>query len=116
MIKTSTGMMKRFVFPGLVLAGLAGCASQQQMLDKRQAEAVETAVKRARFEMACPETKGQVLSRTFIEPPFNGAARGVTGVDLVEYTVGVDGCGKRMTQVVACAVDATGCFSAPGRP
>ena len=108
--------MKRVVLSGLVLVGLAGCASEQQMLDKRQAEAVQTAVNRARFEMACPEANGQVLSRTFIEPPFNAVARGVSGVNLVEYTIGVDGCGRRMTQVVACAADGTGCFSAPGRP
>ena len=109
-------MMKRVAFPGLVLVALVGCASEQQVLDKRQAEAVETAVNRVRFEMACPESKGQVLSRTFIEPPFNAAARGVGGVNLVEYTVGVDGCGKRVTEVVACSADGTGCFSAPGRP
>lgn len=34
----------------------------------------------------------------------------ITGVEIVEYTVGVEGCGRRITQVVACAVDGTGCY------
>lgn len=111
--------MNRTLLVVVVVAGLAGCATSQEKLDKGQATAVETASSRARFEMGCPEAKGQVLSRTLIEAPFRGGANGpyghdLTGVELVEYTVGVDGCGRRMTQVVLCAVDGTGCFSAKG--
>lgn len=88
---------------------------QRQPLDKGQATAVETAVKRARFEMGYPDAKGQVLSRQIIQPVLNAPARGLGGVERAEYTVGVEGCRKRMTKVVVCAVDGTGCFAAEGR-
>jgi hypothetical protein len=41
--------------------------------------------------------------------------RGAGGVERAEYTVGVEGCGKRMTEVAVCAVDGTGCFAAEER-
>jgi hypothetical protein len=114
-------MMNRTVLLSVVVLGLAGCATPEERLDKGQAMALESATARARFEMSCPEAQGHVLSRTLIEPPFHAMARGVNGVDvsgveLAEYTVGVQGCGRRMTQVVACAVDGTGCFSTAERP
>jgi hypothetical protein len=49
------------------LALAAGCASQQQMLDERQAAAVETALQRGRFDLNCPAATGIVLSRDFIQ-------------------------------------------------
>ncbi|MBV8210387.1 MAG: hypothetical protein JO133_10035 [Burkholderiaceae bacterium] len=115
--------MKETVLVCLALVGLAGCATPEEKLDKGQATAVQTAISRGRFEMGCPEAKGQVLSRTLVEPPWiRGTgfgpmgANGASGIELVEYTVGVEGCGKRMTQVVACAVDGTGCYSGVGGP
>ena len=105
--------MNRAVVVVLTLMGLAGCESPQQTLDKGQATAVETAVSRGRFEMACPEATGQVLSREIVQPALN--APRLAGVERAEYTVGVQGCGKRTTQVVICAVDGTGCFAAEGR-
>jgi hypothetical protein len=95
------------------LVGLAGCATEQQMLDKHQSQAVETAVNRSRFEMGCPEAKGSVLSRVMVQPAINAPRYG--GVERAEYTVGIEGCGKRMTSVVVCAVDGSGCFAAEGR-
>ena len=113
--------MKKAVLVCLSLVGLAGCETPQQKLDKGQATAVETAISRGRFEMGCPEAKGQVLSRTLVESPFRGGSYGpyggnLTGIEIVEYTVGVEGCGRRMTQVVACAVDGTGCYAGVGGP
>jgi len=114
-------MLNRSVLLGVLVLGLAGCATPEEKLDKGQATALESATARARFEMGCPEAQGHVLSRTLIEPPFHAMGRGVNGVDVsgaevAEYTVGVEGCGRRTTQVVACGVDGKGCFSASGRP
>jgi hypothetical protein len=107
--------MNRNVWVSLLLVALAGCASTQEILDKGQPAAMQTALGRARFEMGCPDAKGQVLSRTLVQAPFTSfhgpMNSGPTGVDLVEYTVGVEGCGQRMTQVAVCGLDGTGCYS-----
>jgi len=104
--------MNRTVLLGLALLALAGCETPQQELDKNQATAVETAVSRGRFEMNCPDAKGQVLSREIVQPVLNTPN---AGVQRAEYTVGIEGCGKRTTEIVVCAVDGTGCFAAEGR-
>jgi hypothetical protein len=107
--------MNRNVWVSLVLVALTGCASTQEILDNGQAAAMQTALGRARFEMSCPDAKGYVLSRTLVQAPFTSfhgpTGGGPTGVELVEYTVGVEGCGRRMTQVAVCGVDGTGCYS-----
>jgi hypothetical protein len=105
--------MNRTFLVGFALLGLAGCASDQQLLDKQQPMAVETAVNRGRFELDCPEAKGSVLSREVVQPVINAPRLG--GVERAEYTVGIEGCGKRMTSVVVCALDGSGCFAAEGR-
>ncbi len=47
--------MTSLVFIGVVaLAALAGCASTTDVLNATQAAAVDSALARARFEMACP--------------------------------------------------------------
>jgi hypothetical protein len=105
--------MNRSLLPVLALAGLAGCATDQQMLDKQEPEAVDTAVKRARFEMGCPEATGHTLSRVIVQPAINAPRYG--GVTRAEYTIGIEGCGKRSTSVVVCALEGSGCFAAEGR-
>jgi hypothetical protein len=48
-----------------------------------------------------------------VEPALQGPF--VAGIQRYEYTVGVDGCGKRSTYVVICPQGGTGCFAAgPG--
>jgi hypothetical protein len=105
--------MNRTLLFGLAPAGLAGCATDQQLLDKQEPEAVETALKRARFEMGCPEATGHTLSREIVKPAINAPRYG--GVTRAEYTIGIEGCGKRMTSVVVCAIEGSGCFAAEGR-
>ena len=104
--------MNRSVLVAIAAMGLAGCASDQELLDKQQPTALQTAIARGRFEMACPEATGQVLSRVLAQPAV-GPRLG--GVERGEYTIGIEGCGKRMTTIVVCAVDGTGCFAAEGR-
>jgi hypothetical protein len=92
---------------------MAGCASQTQLLDARQGMAIQTAVSRGQFDLNCPSAKGVLISREVVEPAFVGPYVG--GIPRNEYTVGVEGCGKRNTYVVICPQGGTGCFAAgPG--
>jgi hypothetical protein len=97
---------------GVVVATI-GCATQSQMLDTRQDGAVQTALERGRFELNCPQATATVLSRDFIQPAVQGPW--VSGLERVEYTVGVAGCNQRTTYVVLCQVGSSTCFAAhPG--
>lgn len=102
--------MKRILFAGLALAGLAGCVSDQQMLDQKQPTAIDTAVNRARFSMNCPAATGQVISRQIIQPVIT-APRFGGGTERAQYTIGIEGCGKRETSVVLCNMQGDGCFA-----
>jgi len=102
--------MKRILISAAVLIALAGCVSDQQFLDSKQSMAVDTALNRARFEMNCPAATGQVLSREVVQPVVNMPRAG--GIERAQYTVGIEGCGQRLTSVVICAADNEGCFAA----
>jgi hypothetical protein len=93
---------------------LAGCASQAQFLEGKQAMAMQTAVSRGQFEMNCPAATGTLLSKEVVQPALQGPV--VAGLQRAEFTVGVAGCGKRTTFVVICPDEGDGCFAAgPGR-
>jgi hypothetical protein len=92
------------------LACTAGCATQQQMLQQKQPLALDTAVKRGQFDLNCPTATGVVLSSDFIQPAIQGPW--VSGLQRVEYTVGVEGCGDRTTYVVICQEGTDTCFAA----
>ena len=99
-----------------VLAIGSGCATEQQMLLKQQPAAIDTALQRGRFEMNCPTATGEVLSSDFIQPAIQGGPwLGVQGINRLEYTVGVQGCGQRTSFVVVCQQDSTTCFAANPR-
>jgi hypothetical protein len=92
---------------------LAGCATQAQFLDSKQAMAIQTATSRAQFEMNCQQVTSTILSRDVVQPAYQGPYVG--GIDRAEYTIGMEGCGKRHTYVVVCPQGGTGCFAAgPG--
>jgi hypothetical protein len=93
-----------------VVAIGAGCPTQQQQLDVRQDGAVETALKRGRFDLNCPAATATVLSRDYIQPAVNGPW--VRGLQRVEYTVGIAGCDQRTTYVVICQEGTDTCFAA----
>jgi hypothetical protein len=104
----------------LPVAGLliAGCQTTAQMLDASQAQAIQTAENRARFEMNCPGASAAVLSRTYVQGPYaNGFAYGasIRGTDFAEFTIGISGCGRRDTMNVVCQPGASECFPAEGR-
>ncbi len=94
--------------------GTAGCVSQGQFLDSKQAMAMQTAVSRGQFEMNCPGATGTILSREVVQPALQGPWVG--GIQRAEFTIGVAGCGQRTTFVVICPDGGEGCFAAgPGR-
>ena len=108
-------MSKPFIPVALVAAlAVAGCASQGQFLDSKQAMAMQTAVSRGQFEMNCPAATGTLLSKEVVQPVLQGPLVG--GIQRAEFTVGVAGCGKRTTFVVICPDEGDGCFATgPGR-
>lgn len=91
-------------------AALTGCATQQQMLQAKQPVAVDTALARGRFDLNCPQATATVLSSDFIQPAIQGPW--VNGLNRVEYTVGVEGCGQRTTYVILCQEGTSTCFAA----
>lgn len=96
----------------IVLIG-AGCASQEKFLDSRQAQAVQTAVSRAQFDLNCSSAVGQVLSHEVTQPPLQGPV--AVGEERGQFTIGVEGCGQRQTYQVFCPMGGDGCFAGEGR-
>lgn len=105
--------------PSALLAALvslagAGCVTQQQLLDNYEAQALQTASTRARFELNCQAATATVLSREVVQPALQGPW--VSGIQRAEYTIGVSGCGERKTYIVICPEGGDGCYAAgPGR-
>jgi len=110
-------LISRYTFVALVgMLVTTGCQTQQQMIQSQQAMAIQTAVSRAQFEMGCQSATGTVLSTNVSQPSIQGPLGGTAyGVQRLEYTVGVTGCGKRRTYIVVCPQGGTGCFAAQGR-
>jgi hypothetical protein len=105
-------MKKRYIFLAVVSVFATGCQTQQDMLQSQQGMAVQTALNRARFDMNCSSATGQVLSTNVSQPAIQGAFINAYGVQRLEYTVGVRGCGQRRTYVVICPQGGSGCFAA----
>ena len=109
----SMTMRKRFIF--LALLGTlvtVGCQTQQQELQSQQGMAIQTALNRAKFEMGCQSATGTVLSTNVSQPSVQGRFVSAYGVQRLEYTVGVRGCGQRRTYIVVCPQNGTGCWAA----
>ena len=105
-------MTKRRVMV-VCLAGISlatACATQKQILTQKQDGAVQTALQRGRFDLNCPAATATVLSSDYIEPAAQGPW--VSGMQRVEYTVGVQGCNQRTSYVVLCQVATDTCFAA----
>ncbi len=106
-------MRKAFTLAAIALAMGPGCATEQQLLAQQQGVAVDTALRRGRFDMNCPTATAEVLSSDFIQPAIQGGPwMGVQGINRLEYTVGIAGCGKRTTLVVMCQEGSSTCFAA----
>jgi len=97
----------------LACAALAGCASNQQVVDSMQPEAMHTAQRRAAFELNCPNATAEVLSRDMVQSPIMNPR--FAPPQRIEYTIGVAGCGQRATYLVICTEGGYGCFAAGTR-
>jgi hypothetical protein len=107
-------LISRYTFVALVgMLVTTGCQTQQQMIQSQQAMAIQTAVSRAQFEMGCQSATGTVLSTNVSQPSIQGPLGGTAyGVQRLEYTIGVRGCGQRRTYIVVCPQGGAGCFAA----
>ena len=98
----------------LAFLTLAGCVTQQQLLQQRQLNAEQVALQRAQFDLNCPTATATVLSSDYIQPALQGPW--VQGLTRLEYTIGVEGCGERTTVVVMCQEGTETCFAANPAP
>jgi len=93
----------------LSIVAVTACQTDQQILAGEQATAIETATRRGQFELTCPAAVGMVLSSNMLQPV---AWR---GLERAEYTVGVEGCGRKVTYIVVCQLGSPSCFAVSGR-
>jgi hypothetical protein len=100
--------MGRHLVPVIALC-IAGCASGPSFIDRMQPEATAKAERRAQFELNCPAATSQVLNREEIQPLLFG------GPQRAQYTIGVAGCGRRMTIVVLCSDNSDQCVEGTSR-
>ncbi len=108
-------MFKSFAILVMIfgLLALAGCASQSQFLDNKQGMAMQTALGRGQFDLNCQQATPVLISREVVQPALQGPF--VNGIQRAEYTIGVEGCGKRHSYIVICPDGGTGCYAAgPG--
>jgi len=97
----------------LGLLSLAGCANQTQFLDNKQPIAMDAVLSQGRFDLNCQQVSPVLISREVVQPVLQGSF--VNGLDRAEFTIGVEGCGKRHSYVVVCPDGNQGCFPAgPG--
>lgn len=89
----------------LVAAALAGCGSPASRPDMSEL-ASAAARDRALTQWKCTETKETVLGRTALP-----MAASYAGPERIQFTIGVEGCGKAMNAVVICAAG-TPCYVA----
>jgi hypothetical protein len=106
-------MIPRLSLVALTLLSIAGCQTQQQIVESMEPDAMHVAQRRGAFEMNCPAATASVLSKEMIQSPMVNPR--FAPPQRAEYTVGVSGCGKRATYLVVCADGGTGCIAAGSR-
>jgi hypothetical protein len=93
----------------IATVALAACTSQTQMLNNKQAMALQTALTQGKFDLNCPQAQAEVLTREVTQPAIQGPF--FSGIQRAEYTVGVTGCGQRTTFLVLCPQGGENCFA-----
>jgi hypothetical protein len=94
----------------LAIAAAAACQTRQHLLDAGLPAAQRTAENRGRFDLGCPGATSVLLSDDFIQPAIRGPWLG--GMERMEYTFGIEGCGKRTTIIAICQQGTGTCFAA----
>jgi hypothetical protein len=115
--RQESSLNARYLVACLAVVFVAGCQSSAERLDEYQRAAVDAALQRARLDLNCPEATGTVLSRREIEPDWKPSSSPVSiqaGYHRAEYTIAIEGCGKRTTITTVCAEDGSGCVAGPG--
>jgi len=108
--------MPRPIALNLLVAAIAvaGCASGPPFIDQMQPQAAEMALRRGQFELQCPTATAQLLSRETLQPLVQTMV--YTGPTRAEYTIGVAGCGQRVTYIVICPDNGSmSCFAGASR-
>lgn len=100
---------KTMLYVTAVTLLVAGCASNQQLLDSEQDTALQVAVRRGQFEMSCPSATGTVLSSNILQPVL------WNGIERAEYSIGVAGCGQKATYISVCQLGSSSCLAVSGR-
>ena len=108
-------MIKSFTLLAIIAAlAVGGCATQQQFLASMQPTAMQTAAAKGKFELNCQTAQPVLISQEVVQPALQGPF--MNGIQRAEFTVGVEGCGRRQTYVVICPEGGSGCFATgPGR-
>jgi hypothetical protein len=93
----------------IMCAVLSACASQKDLKEQMQPDAVKAAQEHGASQFACPAATAQVQSASTIEEP-----QGTGWYELphrAAYIVAVSGCGKSATYSVACDDRQKGCIA-----
>ncbi len=107
-------MKKSFALLAIIAAvAVTGCATQQQFLASMQPTAMQTAASKGQFELNCPAAQPVLISQEVVQPALQGPF--MNGIQRAEFTVGVEGCGRRQTYIIICPQNGSGCFAATGR-
>ncbi len=92
---------KNILFVALISIAITACMTNQQILDKYQGEAIETAESEARFAMKCDSLNSQILTSKIDELPERIWLNRMP-IERQEYTVGVEGCNERRIYKLFC--------------
>ena len=93
--------------------GMMGCSNvQAQWLDTLQPTAMQTAANQGQAEMSCATVTPTLKSRQMAHLPGYYAP---WHMQLTQYTINLQGCGKEQVSSILCPLDGTACYPAtPG--
>ena len=106
-------MSKSLTILALIVALVAGCATQGQFLASRQETAIQTALTRGRFDLNCPSATGEVLSQEVTQPAIQGPVHGRRTTRPVYHRR--CGCNQRQVYQVVCPMGGDSCVALEGR-